>query len=87
MFHKKVILSNDDLEPDFTIYGFSDSPKSLVLKITGPNQKVVLQKKKLKSLVCGHGTKQVNSVIQVFFTIIQMLKITRLIFSQKGFSR
>ena len=42
---KKVILSNDDLEPDFTIYGFSDSPKSLVLKITGPNQKVVLQKK------------------------------------------
>ena len=30
---KKVILSNDDLEPDFTIYGFSDSPKSLVSQI------------------------------------------------------
>ena len=42
---KKVILSNDDLEPDFTIYGFRIRLKSLVLKITGPNQKVVLQKK------------------------------------------
>ncbi len=43
---KKVLVSSDLKEDHFTIYGFSDSPKNLVLKITGPNQKVVLQKKK-----------------------------------------
>ena len=31
---------------DFTIYGFSDSKRTLVLKIAGPKQKVILQKKK-----------------------------------------
>ena len=44
--HQKVSISSDSKETNFTIYGFSDSPKNLVLKITGPNQKVVLQKKK-----------------------------------------
>ena len=43
---KKVSVSSDFKDEHFTIYGFSDSPKNLVLKITGPNQKVVLQKKK-----------------------------------------
>ena len=43
---KKVSVSSDFNDEHFTIYGFSDSPKNLVLKITGPNQKVVLQKKK-----------------------------------------
>ena len=43
---KQVSVSNDLKDTHFTIYGFSDSPKNLVLKITGPNQKVVLQKKK-----------------------------------------
>ncbi len=44
--HKKVFLSDDTENADFTIYGFSDSLKTLVLKITGPKQKVILQKKK-----------------------------------------
>ncbi|MAI29883.1 MAG: hypothetical protein CMP38_06720 [Rickettsiales bacterium] len=44
--HQKVSISGDSKKTNFTIYGFSDSPKNLVLKITGPNQKVVLQKKK-----------------------------------------
>jgi len=43
---KKVSISNDSEDTHFTIYGFSDSPNNLVLKITGPKQKVVLQKKK-----------------------------------------
>ena len=43
---KKISVSSDLDDTHFTIYGFSDSPKNLVLKITGPNQKVVLQKKK-----------------------------------------
>ena len=43
---KKVSVSGDLEDNHFTIYGFSDSPNNLVLKITGPNQKVVLQKKK-----------------------------------------
>ena len=50
---KKVSVSSDFKDEHFTIYGFSDSPKNLVLKITGPNQKVVLQKKTfLKIKVC-----------------------------------
>ena len=44
--HKKVSVSSDSKDTHFTIYGFSDSPNNLVLKITGPNQKVFLQKKK-----------------------------------------
>ena len=43
---KKVSVSSDSEDTHFTIYGFSDSPNNLVLKITGPNQKVFLQKKK-----------------------------------------
>ena len=43
---KKISVSSNLDDTHFTIYGFSDSPKNLVLKITGPNQKVVLQKKK-----------------------------------------
>ena len=43
---EKVSVSSGLNDEHFTIYGFSDSPKNLVLKITGPNQKVVLQKKK-----------------------------------------
>ena len=41
----QVVLSDNKNQPDFTIYGFSDSKNPLVLKIMGPKQKVVLQKK------------------------------------------
>ncbi len=43
---KNISVSENSNEPDFTIYGFSDSKKTLVLKVMGPKQKVVLQKKK-----------------------------------------
>ena len=42
----KVILGEEKNAVDFTIYGFSDTKRTLVLKITGPKQKVILQKKK-----------------------------------------
>ena len=41
-----ITLSNKKKDSDFTVYGFSDSKQTLVLKITGPRQKVILQKKK-----------------------------------------
>ncbi len=41
-----IEVSRDKTNPDFTIFGFTDSKSSLVLKIKGPNQKVILQKKK-----------------------------------------
>ena len=44
--NSKITLGNKKKENDFTIYGFSDSKRTLVLKITGPKQKVILQKKK-----------------------------------------
>ena len=44
--NSKITLGNKKKDNDFTIYGFSDSKRTLVLKITGPKQKVILQKKK-----------------------------------------
>ena len=41
-----IEISKDKVKPDFTIFGFTDSESSLVLKIKGPNQKVILQNKK-----------------------------------------
>ena len=41
-----IQISKDNNNPDFTIFGFTDSKSSLVLKIKGPSQKVILQKKK-----------------------------------------
>ena len=41
-----IEISKDKVKPDFTIFGFTDSESSLVLKIRGPNQKVILQNKK-----------------------------------------
>ena len=41
-----IEISKDNVKPDFTIFGFTDSESSLVLKIRGPNQKVILQNKK-----------------------------------------
>tara|TARA_B100000900_G_scaffold387915_1_gene379556 strand:+ start:951 stop:1676 length:726 start_codon:yes stop_codon:yes gene_type:complete len=41
-----IEISNNKINPDFTIFGFTDSKSSLVLKIKGPNQKVILQNKK-----------------------------------------
>ena len=51
-------------DSDFTVYGFSDSKQTLVLKITGPRQKVILQKEKK---IFGMWTwgKQASLVIQV----------------------
>ena len=44
---KKIELKDENSnEPDFIVYVYSDSMSSLVLKITGPKQKVILQKKK-----------------------------------------
>ena len=59
-----ITLSNKKKDNDFTVYGFSDSKQTLVLKITGPRQKVILQKKK-KFLECGLGEKQVSLVTLV----------------------
>ena len=41
-----IEISKDKVKPDFIIFGFTDSESSLVLKIRGPNQKVILQNKK-----------------------------------------
>jgi len=43
---KNVEISDDSSKPDFIVFGFTDSKDSLVLKVEGPNQKVILQKKK-----------------------------------------
>ena len=43
---KDIEISKNKLNPDLTIFGFTDSKSSLVLKIKGPSQKVLLQKKK-----------------------------------------
>ena len=40
-----IQISKENNNPDFTIFGFTDSKSSLVLKIKGPSQKVILQKK------------------------------------------
>ena len=40
-----IKIAKNDKTPDFTIFGFTDSKSSLVLKIKGPDQKVILQKK------------------------------------------
>tara|TARA_B100000963_G_C22570048_1_gene645619 strand:+ start:764 stop:1477 length:714 start_codon:yes stop_codon:yes gene_type:complete len=42
---KNIEISNNQKNPDFTIFGFTNSKSSLVLKIKGPSQKVILQKK------------------------------------------
>ncbi len=44
--HTKIEISDKNKNADFTIFGFTNSKSSLVLKIKGPNQKVILQKKK-----------------------------------------
>tara|TARA_Y100000994_G_C15647765_1_gene424033 strand:- start:210 stop:932 length:723 start_codon:yes stop_codon:yes gene_type:complete len=44
--NSQITLGDKKKQSDFTIYGFSDSKRTLVLKITGPRQKVILQKKK-----------------------------------------
>ncbi len=41
-----IEISKESNNPDFTIFGFTDSKSSLVLKIKGPDQKVILQNKK-----------------------------------------
>jgi hypothetical protein len=42
---KNIEISKNDNEPDFIIFGFTDSSEPLVIKIKGPEQKVILQKK------------------------------------------
>ena len=44
--NKKINILSNSKNPDFTIFGFSDSKNSLVLKIKGPSQKVIPKKKK-----------------------------------------
>ena len=43
---KNIQISKTSSNADFTIFGFTDSNNSLVLKVKGPSQKVILQKKK-----------------------------------------
>ncbi len=43
---RTIEISKRNKNPDFTIFGFTNSKNSLVLKIKGPDQKVILQKKK-----------------------------------------
>ena len=42
---REIEISKKNKNPDFTIFGFTNSESSLVLKIKGPSQKVILQKK------------------------------------------
>ncbi len=42
---RNIQISKDNQNADFTIFGFTNSKSSLVLKVKGPNQKVILQKK------------------------------------------
>ena len=43
---KKIELNENSTEPELFVYVYSNTKKNLVLKITGPTQKVILQKKK-----------------------------------------
>lgn len=43
---RNIEISKKDKNPDFTIFGYTNSKSSLVLKIKGPDQKVILQKKR-----------------------------------------
>ena len=45
---KKVILKSKINEPTFTIYGYNTSKNFVVVKVKGPNQKVILQKKTVR---------------------------------------
>ncbi len=42
---KNIELSDQSKDPDFIIFGFTDSDQPLVIKVKGPEQKVILQKK------------------------------------------
>ena len=41
----EVTLKSDNKKNNLVIFGYSKTKDSLVLKIVGPNQKVILQKK------------------------------------------
>ena len=41
---KKIELNENSTEPELFVYVYSNTKKNLVLKITGPTQKVILQK-------------------------------------------
>ena len=57
-----IEISKDKVKPDFTIFGFTDSESSLVLKIKGPNQKVILQNKKKIDIVNENKNPPKNEV-------------------------
>ena len=42
---KSIQLSEKKINPDFIIFGYTDADDPLVIKIKGPEQKVILQKK------------------------------------------
>ena len=42
---KNIQLSEKAKDPDFIIFGYTDFDEPLVIKIRGPEQKVILQKK------------------------------------------
>jgi len=42
---KNIQLSEKKINPDFIIFGYTDADEPLVIKIKGPEQKVILQKK------------------------------------------
>ena len=42
---KNIILKNDTDDPNITIFGFNTTKNFVVIKVTGPKQKVILQEK------------------------------------------
>ncbi len=45
MYLKKIFNFQKKINPDFIIFGYTDADEPLVIKIKGPEQKVILQKK------------------------------------------
>ena len=67
---KNSKLSEENSEPDFIIFGYTDSKEPLVIKIKGPEQKVILQKKN-KVLGMWSWSKTGSLYIQAYFIITQ----------------
>ena len=77
-----IEISKDNVKPDFTIFGFTDSESSLVLKIRGPNQKVILQNKK-KIFGMWSWNKLENLFTLVYFITIQIKMMMKSILKLK----
>ena len=73
---KNIQLSEKKINPDFIIFGYTDADEPLVIKIKGPEQKVILQKK-TKVLGMWSWSKTGEFIYLVYFitTQIRILKI------------